>query len=92
MVRRENSQRRSSREVAPRRNNVLVVSGGQKTESRNVSGLRLIRGAPITVKCKVDAPLNLVKYAAKVRDRYHEEFQAVWCGRRGPLRHCRRPA
>lgn len=79
MTRRENSQRRSKRTVPPRRNNVLVVSGGQKTESQYFSGLRLARRAPITVKYKVDAPHNLVKYAAKLRDQYREEFQSVWC-------------
>ncbi|MEV8436561.1 RloB family protein [Actinosynnema sp. NPDC051121] len=79
MVRRENSSRRSRRVIPPRRNNVLVVSGGQRTESQYFSGLRLTRRVPITVKCKVDAPHNLVKYAAKLRDRYREEFAAVWC-------------
>ncbi|MFJ6672532.1 RloB family protein [Actinosynnema sp. NPDC091369] len=79
MVRRENSPRRSSRPLPPRRNNVLVVSGGQRTESQHFSGLRLTRRVPITVKCKVDAPHNLVRYAAKLRDRYREEFRAVWC-------------
>ncbi|MCC8248526.1 RloB family protein [Saccharothrix luteola] len=79
MIRRENSQRRSRQAVPPRRNNVLVVSGGQKTESQYFSGLRPARRAPITVKCKVDSPLNLVEYAAELRDQYREEFQAVWC-------------
>ena len=78
MARRENSRGRSTRTVPPRRNNVLVVSGGQKTESQYFSGLRLARRVPITVKCKVDAPLNLVEYAARLRDQYREEFQAVW--------------
>ncbi len=58
---------------------MLVVSGGEKTESQYFSGLRLARRVPITVKCKADAPHNLVKYAAKLRDQYREEFQAVWC-------------
>ncbi|WP_433263797.1 RloB family protein [Actinosynnema sp. CS-041913] len=58
---------------------MLVISGGQKTEQQYFSGLRLTRRARITVKCKVDAPLNLVRYAAKLRDQYHEEFDAVWC-------------
>jgi hypothetical protein len=79
MARRENSQRRSGRAVPARKRNVLVVSGGQKTESQYFTGLRLTRRAPITVKCKVDAPENLVKYAANLRDRYREEFDAVWC-------------
>ncbi|MFT7838285.1 RloB family protein [Saccharothrix sp. BKS2] len=79
MARRENSQRRSSRTVPVRRRNVLVVSGGQKTESQYFTGLRLTRRVPITVKCKVDAPENLVRYAANLRDRYREEFDAVWC-------------
>ncbi|MFE2751718.1 RloB family protein [Actinosynnema sp. NPDC059335] len=56
-----------------------MVSGGEKTENQYFSGLRLARRVPITVKCKVDAPHNLVKYAARLRDRYREEFQAVWC-------------
>jgi hypothetical protein len=79
MTRRENSQRRFRGAVPSRRNNVLVVTGGEKTESRYFSGLRLARRAPITVKCKVDSPLNLVKYTAKLRDQYRDEFQAVWC-------------
>lgn len=79
MARRENSARRSRRTVPPRRNNVLIVSGGEKTESQYFSGLRLTRRAPITVKCKVDAPHKLVRHAAKLRDQYREEFHAVWC-------------
>jgi hypothetical protein len=79
MVRRENSQGRSKRAVPARRNNVLVISGGQRTESQYFSGLRLARRVPITVKYKVDAPHNLVKYAARLRDQYREDFEAVWC-------------
>ncbi|MFI9009663.1 RloB family protein [Actinosynnema sp. NPDC053489] len=56
-----------------------MVSGGQRTESQYFSGLRLARRVPITVKCKVDAPHNLVRYAARLRDQYREEFHAVWC-------------
>ena len=79
MIRGENSPRRSKRAVPPRRHNVLVVSGGEKTESQYFSGLRLARRAPITVKFKVDAPHNLVRYAVRLRDRYREEFESVWC-------------
>lgn len=56
-----------------------MVSGGEKTESQYFSGLRLTRRVPITVKYKVDAPHNLVGYAARLRDQYREEFDAVWC-------------
>lgn len=56
-----------------------MVSGGEKTESQYSSGLRLARRVPVKVKCKVGAPEDLVKYAVKLRDRYREEFDDVWC-------------
>ncbi|GGP48612.1 RloB family protein [Saccharothrix coeruleofusca] len=79
MSRRENSYGRSAGFSSLRRRNILVVSGGQKSEPQYFSGLKLTRGARIRVRCKVDSPLNLVRHAEKVWNQYREEFDTAWC-------------
>ncbi|HEV3360609.1 MAG TPA: RloB family protein [Pseudonocardiaceae bacterium] len=80
-MRRENSQRRrpGSREPADR---ILVVCGGDVTEPSYFEGLRQFHRNPaikVVIRKKSVDPVNLVAYAAKLRDNDPDSFEDVWC-------------
>jgi hypothetical protein len=77
VARRENTQTRRGRVRELRPGHVLVICGGQRTEPDYFRGLARARGARLKIKTKVDAPDNLVRYAASVFTR--DEFDGVWC-------------
>lgn len=79
MARRENSSRRRRTPSRISASRVLAVCCGQ-TEQAYLDGLKRL-SKPVTVKTmvKVGSPVQLVKYAAKVRENDRGGFDEYWC-------------
>lgn len=77
-------RRPAARHSVPRtrRRQVLVFTGGLRTEPAYLNGLVRIDGSPsvaLTVKSKGLAPHQLVRQAAAFVERSRDLFDEVWC-------------